>query len=69
VHERYDELATAVAACDRELAIDLLAVIDGLSSVQTTNPMVIRLRSFRDALDRARTVRVQPRATERPPTG
>lgn len=61
--KRYEELATAVVEVDRELAIDLLAVIDGLSSVQTTNPMVDRLRRFREALDSARmSQRTDPRS-------
>jgi hypothetical protein len=55
VPKRYEQLATAVVETDRELAIDLLAVIDGLPSVQTNNPMIIRLRTFREALDSART--------------
>ena len=49
----YAELACAVVEADRELAIDLLAVIDGLGSVQTSNPMVLRLRAFRECLDTA----------------
>jgi hypothetical protein len=53
--KHYEDLARVVVAADRELAVDLLAVIDGLGSVQTSNPMVMRLRAFREALDSART--------------
>ena len=63
VPKRYEKLATAVVDTDRELAIDLLAVIDGLPSVQTNNPMIIRLRTFREALDSARTLRTEPART------